>query len=140
MQRCLRFLALLAVLLLPFQAWAYPSFEEVKKSCEASDALLLDRNGETLQAQRMDKKIMRLPWVALDDLSLAMRDTLILSEDKNFYQHEGVDWKAIVAAAWVSIRRGELKGRGASTLTMQLAGLLDPALQPACHSCIAGPV
>lgn len=127
----LRCLALFAVLLLPLQAGAFPGFDAVKKSYGASDALLLDRDGATLQAQRMEQKVMRLPWVALDDLSLAMRETLILSEDRNFYEHGGVDWKAIVAAAWVNIRRGELKGRGASTLTMQLAGLLDPALQPA---------
>ena len=123
--------AIFIALLLPLQAGAYPNFEDVKQSYAASDALLLDRNGATLQALRMDKKVLRLPWVALDDLSLAMRDTLILSEDKNFYEHGGVDWKALVAAAWVNIRKGALKGRGASTLTMQLAGLLDPALQPA---------
>jgi penicillin-binding protein 1C len=108
----------------------YPRFDEVKRDYSASDALLLDRNGVVLQALRMDKKVLRLPWVALDDLSLAMRDTLVLAEDKNFYEHGGVDWKAVVAAAWSNLLRRGNKGRGASTLTMQLAGLLDPALQP----------
>ena len=108
----------------------YPTFLEVKKDYAASDALLLDRNGAVLQAVRMDKKVLRLPWVALDDLSLAMRDTLVLAEDKHFYEHGGVDWKAVVAAAWSNVVRRGSKGRGASTLTMQLAGLLDPALKP----------
>ena len=108
----------------------YPTYEEVKRDYAASDALLLDRNGVVLQALRMDKKVLRLPWVALDDLSLAMRDTLVLAEDKNFYEHGGVDWKAVVAAAWSNVIRRGNKGRGASTLTMQLAGLLDPALRP----------
>jgi len=111
-------------------AAGYPTFAEVKKDYAASDALLLDRNGVVLQALRMDKKVLRLPWVALDDLSQAMRDTLVLAEDKNFYEHGGVDWKAVVAAAWGNVVRSSNKGRGASTLTMQLAGLLDPALKP----------
>ena len=108
----------------------YPSFEEVKRDYAASDAVLLDRNGVVLQALRMDKKVLRLPWVALDDLSLAMRDTLVLAEDRNFYEHGGVDWKAVVAAAWGNVARRGNKGRGASTLTMQLAGLLEPELRP----------
>jgi penicillin-binding protein 1C len=108
----------------------YPTYEGVKRDYASSDALLLDRNGVVLQALRMDKKVLRLPWVALDDLSLAMRDTLVLAEDKNFYEHGGVDWKAVMAAAWSNVIRRGNKGRGASTLTMQLAGLLDPALRP----------
>jgi penicillin-binding protein 1C len=108
-----------------------PSFEEVKRDYEASDALLLDRNGVVLQALRMDKKVLRLPWVALDELSLAMRDTLVLAEDKNFYEHGGVDWKAVVSAAWDNVLQRANRGRGASTLTMQLAGLFDPSLHPA---------
>jgi penicillin-binding protein 1C len=109
----------------------YPSFVEVKRDYAASDAMLLDRNGAVLQALRMDKKVLRLPWVALDDLSLAMRDTLVQAEDKNFHEHAGVDWKAVVAAAWGNVARRGKGGRGASTLTMQLAGLLDANLKPA---------
>ena len=108
----------------------YSTYEEVKRDYAASDALLLDRNGVVLQALRIDKKVLRLSWVALDDLSLAMRDTLVLAEDKNFYEHGGVDWKAVVAAAWSNVTRRSKSGRGASTLTMQLAGLLDPVLRP----------
>lgn len=108
----------------------YPAFAEVKRDYAASDAMLLDRTGAVLQAVRMDKKVLRLPWVALDELSLAMRDTLVLAEDRNFYAHGGVDWKAVVAAAWSSVVRRGNKGRGASTLTMQLVELLDSALRP----------
>jgi penicillin-binding protein 1C len=38
-------------------------------------------------------------------------------------EHDGVDWAAAGHAAWSNFWRGNL--RGASTLTMQLAGLLD---------------
>lgn len=116
---------------LPPAALAYPTFDEIKRDYAASDAVLLDRNGVALQTLRMDKKVLRLPWVALDELSLAMRDTLILAEDRHFYEHAGVDWKAVVGAAWDNMLRRGNKVRGASTLTMQLVGLLDPALHPA---------
>src|SRR5512139_3865480 len=78
------FLPLVVALLFPLSAHAYPTFDEVKRDYAASDAVLLDRNGVALQTLRMDKKVLRLPWVALDDLSLAMRDILILAEDRHF--------------------------------------------------------
>ena len=44
-----------------------------------------------------------------------------------FHEHSGVDWWAVSAAAWGNLWHE--RTRGASTLTMQLASLLDPALQ-----------
>src|SRR3546814_20569377 len=55
-----------------------------------------------------------------------MRDTLIASEDQRFRRHHGVDWPAIIGA--VRDRIAGRRGRGASTLTMQLAGFLSPDL------------
>ena len=52
---------------------------------------------------------------------------LLLSEDRRFHEHSGVDWWAVSAAAWGNLWHE--RTRGASTLTMQLAGLLDSALQ-----------
>ena len=51
----------------------------------------------------------------------------MLSEDKRFYAHSGVDWRGVAAAAWGNL--WHTRTRGASTLTMQLAGLLDSDLQ-----------
>ena len=58
---------------------------------------------------------------------------LIAAEDKRFYEHDGVDWPGLAGAAWDSVWRTSTgrRPRGGSTLTMQLAGLLDPALRPA---------
>ncbi|RZL84216.1 MAG: penicillin-binding protein 1C, partial [Variovorax sp.] len=44
-----------------------------------------------------------------------------------FYEHSGVDWRAVSAAAWGNL--WNTKTRGASTITMQLAGLLDDDLR-----------
>lgn len=123
-------LALISVLCLApalSQAFSLPPFEQVKASHVSSDALLLDRSGEPLADLRIDHKVRQLDWTPLTALSPAMREALLAAEDRRFYTHNGIDWLAFAGAAWQNIW-GSGK-RGASTLTMQLAGLLDPTLR-----------
>ncbi|WP_051258784.1 penicillin-binding protein 1C [Chitinibacter tainanensis] len=118
----------LAALLLASQmALANPSFREVRAAWRSSDVLVLDRQGQPLQRLRVDMQQRRLDWVALADISPAMRYALVVSEDRRFYQHSGVDWSGVAAAAWANL--WNTRTRGASTLTMQLAGLLDADLR-----------
>ncbi|MDQ3058582.1 MAG: transglycosylase domain-containing protein [Pseudomonadota bacterium] len=120
----LRRCGLVALLLCSaLSAQALPTFDEVKRDFKPSDTLLLDRNGEVLQRLRTDRSVRRGQWVALADVSPALRTALVLSEDKRFYEHSGVDWRAVSAAAWGNL--WNTRTRGASTLSMQLAGLLD---------------
>ena len=104
-----------------------PSPAEVRAAYRSSETLILDRHGETLQRMRSDASVRRGPWVSLADVSPALRHALILSEDQQFYAHSGVDWRAVSSAAWANL--WNTRTRGASTLTMQLAGLLDDDLQ-----------
>jgi penicillin-binding protein 1C len=115
--------ALLAVCIAASPAMAAPSFSDVKAQYQPSDSVVLDRHGEVLQRVRTDNTVRRGQWVALSDVSPALRTALVLSEDKRFYEHSGVDWRAVSAAAWANLWNS--KTRGASTITMQLAGLLD---------------
>ncbi|MGC0151643.1 penicillin-binding protein 1C [Chromobacterium vaccinii] len=115
----------LAVLSAP--AWSQPSFQQVKAGWKPSDAVLLDRHGQVLQRIRVDKQARRMDWVGLADTSPAFRHALVLSEDRRFYEHSGVDWSGVAAAAWGNLWNS--RTRGASTLTMQLAGLLDDDLK-----------
>jgi penicillin-binding protein 1C len=85
--------------------------------------MMLDRDGEVLQRLRTDMSVRRGQWVALGDVSPALRHAILLSEDKRFYEHSGVDWRAVSSAAWGNLWNRNT--RGASTITMQLAGLLD---------------
>jgi penicillin-binding protein 1C len=111
-------------------SWALPDFAAVKAAHQPSDATLLDRHGEPLQTVRIDMAARRGPWVALRDLSPALREAIVLGEDKRFWEHAGVDWPALAAAAWSNA--WNTRSRGASTLTMQLAALLDAdAARPA---------
>jgi penicillin-binding protein 1C len=108
---------------------AMPQFEEVKRAFQPSDVQILDKHGELLHSLRADKTVRRGQWVALADISPALRTAMVLSEDKRFYEHSGVDWRAVSAAAWGNV--WNTKTRGASTITMQLAGLLDEDLKSA---------
>ena len=107
-----------------------PAFNEVRASFSTSEAQLLDRNGVVLATQRVDARVRRLDWVALADISPTVAAALVAAEDKRFYEHAGVDWVGFGSAAWDSVWRAfdGRRPRGASTLTMQLAGLLDPTL------------
>jgi penicillin-binding protein 1C len=107
-------------------AHALPSFEQVKAAYHSSDTLVLDRHGAVLQRVRTDATAQRGEWVPLSQVSPALRTALLLSEDKRFYEHAGVDWRAVSAAAWGNVWAS--RTRGASTVTMQLAGLLNDDL------------
>src|SRR5581483_7492578 len=63
-------------------------------------------------------------------ISPSLQRAVIGSEDQRFYDHHGVDWRAIGSA----LLKGALSfstRRGASTITMQLAAQLDESLRPA---------
>jgi penicillin-binding protein 1C len=115
-------------------AWAslfvppYPveTFVDAKSQWRAADAWLLDRSGERLSRVRIDRERRRGDWVALGEVSPALVDAVIASEDHRFYEHGGVDWTGLLGAA----RQTTLgERRGGSTLTMQLAAQLNPELE-----------
>ncbi|MFY3385588.1 penicillin-binding protein 1C [Paracidovorax sp. MALMAid1276] len=115
--------ALAALLLASPPVVALPSYDEVRADFHPSDTQILSREGEVLQRLRTDATVRRGQWVPLADVSPALRTALVLSEDKRFFEHSGVDWRAASAAAWGNL--WNQRTRGASTITMQLAGLLD---------------
>ena len=108
------------------QAQAIPGFDAVRADFHPSETVLLDRAGQPIHRLRTDARVRRGQWVALQGISPALRQALVLSEDKRFYEHSGVDWRAVSSAAWANL--WNQRTRGASTLTMQLAGLLDDDL------------
>jgi len=99
-----------------------PDFASVRTAARSSEAQLLDRHGVLLQRLRLDRRQRHTEWVSLNEVSPAFVASLIAAEDKRFRYHAGVDPVALISAAWDNLRRPH--ARGASTLTMQLAGLL----------------
>ena len=121
------FLLLIIIFLQARLAHAVPSYDEVRQSFVKSDSLLLDRNGEILHELRTDKNRRRLDWTSFKNISPALKDAVIQAEDKRFYDHAGVDYRSMGAALIQGLTSESL--RGASTLTMQLASILDRDLQ-----------
>ncbi len=104
-----------------------PSVEEVRRAHPSSEAVLLDRHGELLHELRVDDRVRRLPWVPLEAISPALVAAVLKAEDRRFWEHAGVDWRALGDATFDTVVRGA--PRGASTLTMQVAAMIEPGLQ-----------
>ncbi|WP_425228595.1 penicillin-binding protein 1C [Sphingomonas sp.] len=103
-----------------------PPFEVVRAAVTPSEAWLYDRNGVLLDSSRVDFARRRLAWVPLAQVSPTVRETLVAAEDHRFWRHGGVDWLALGGA--LRDRLSGHAGRGASTISMQVAGYLNPDL------------
>ncbi|MFT0531574.1 penicillin-binding protein 1C [Castellaniella hirudinis] len=108
-------------------AAALPDFAAVRSAWRAADIRVLAADGTVIQRLRTDFSARRGDWVDLSRISAALQRAVVRSEDHRFYDHAGVDWLAGAAAAWSALW-GDGQ-RGASTLSMQLAAMLDPALR-----------
>jgi len=124
MRRCL----ILSLALLHLGALAaVPTAQQVRAAFKPSNAQLLDRHGVPVESVRIDMRARRMAWTPLADISPALGVAVLQAEDQRFMEHGGIDVRAIGQAAWDNLFRE--RPRGASTITMQLAGLLDAELK-----------
>ncbi|MBX3016411.1 MAG: transglycosylase domain-containing protein [Bdellovibrionaceae bacterium] len=100
-----------------------PDFAQVRADHRPSDAWIVDRQGRPMESIRTARDRRSLGWVAWHEVSPAFRELLVQVEDQRFYRHFGVDPLAVGHAGWQMLR-GHAH-RGASTLSMQLTGLLS---------------
>ncbi len=63
--------------------------------------------------------------IPLADISPHLVTAVIEHEDRRFRRHPGVDPPAVLRAAWTNLRAGRVLA-GGSTITMQLARLVEP--------------
>lgn len=91
------------------------STEDTFKASQTS--IVYDANGETISVLKGEKDVYYLDY---EDIPIYARQAIVSIEDKKFYDHHGVDYKAIVRAIWAMIRNGKVT-EGASTITQQLA-------------------
>ncbi|WP_306129854.1 transglycosylase domain-containing protein, partial [Roseovarius sp. MMSF_3350] len=82
-----------------------------------------DRTGTLLRVYTVEDGRWRL-GATPDAVDAGYLDMLIAYEDKRFYTHSGVDPRAILRATAQALWNGEVVS-GASTLTMQVARLLE---------------
>ena len=84
---------------------------------------VLDRNGRLLRAYATGEGRWRLP-AKVADVDPRFFDVLFAYEDKRFRTHHGIDPLALARAAFQLVSTGHIRS-GASTLTMQVARLLE---------------
>jgi penicillin-binding protein 1C len=104
-----------------------PNFKTIKESYVSSEAILYDRKGRILQETRLNHSERKLEWVKISDVSEYFLDAVLVAEDKRFFSHSGVDWMAVGSGIFRLFTGGSL--RGASTITMQLATIVDANLK-----------
>ena len=80
-------------------------------------SVFLDKDGKQI-GDRFSAE--RRYWVDLDEMSPFLIDAVIATEDKNFYSHNGFDYRRIAGALLKDVKSGR-KVEGASTITMQYA-------------------
>jgi penicillin-binding protein 1C len=85
---------------------------------------VVDRNGHLLRAYATAEGRWRLP-VAVSDVDPRLVNMLLAYEDRRFREHYGVDPLAMARAAYQWLANGRVVS-GGSTITMQVARLLEP--------------
>lgn len=92
------------------------SSEETFRSSQTS--LVYDSDGELITALKGVKDVY---YIEYQDIPPAILNAIIVTEDKKFFSHGGIDYLANVRAAMALIKhKGEIT-QGASTITQQLA-------------------
>jgi monofunctional biosynthetic peptidoglycan transglycosylase len=95
-----------------------PDVSDLTTNNPRSTALMLQRFREAKQSQA--NLVIRQQWVSFDKIPKLFKDTIRVTEDAAFYQHQGVDLGELKAAIKKNWQKGKYV-RGASTITQQLA-------------------
>jgi penicillin-binding protein 1C len=113
-------LSLVFVTTLVTWAWLLPIPNELRKS-PSGTLTLLDCRGHVIAELASPEARTQLP-VALDQMGPWLPRVTVALEDRRFYDHPGVDWRATVAAGARNLRSRQIIS-GASTITQQLVKL-----------------
>ncbi|HEX4439853.1 MAG TPA: biosynthetic peptidoglycan transglycosylase [Thermoanaerobaculia bacterium] len=74
------------------------------------------RDGSTIARYAIERRIL----VTRADIPAVVRNAIVATEDKNFFQHGGIDVKRTLSALVANVQQGGY-AQGGSTLTQQLA-------------------
>lgn len=107
------------VLLFFFLNWIFPLHDKIEYS-----TIVTDNKGEVVNAFLTKDQKWRMK-TELSEISPLLRKTIIAKEDKYFYSHPGVNPFAVLRALFKNIFRMH-RTSGASTITMQVARMLEP--------------
>jgi len=100
----------------------------------ASDFYFVKSHSQNLQVLDRSQKPLTFSYqnnwnshdtIALHEIPEVMQQAFIISEDRRFFEHNGVDWVARGNAFWQKTK-GSNFSRGASTITEQVVRMLHP--------------
>lgn len=119
------FLALLVIFVLKtIYDFRFPAADFYFVKSHSQNLQVLDRSGKALTFSYQNN------WnnqdvVALHEIPEVMQQAFLISEDRRFFEHNGVDWVARGNAFWQKVQ-GSNFSRGASTITEQVVRMLHP--------------
>lgn len=99
--------------------WIFPLPDKVEYS-----TIITDNKGEVVNAYLTTDQKWRMK-TELDEISPLLQKTIVNKEDRHFYNHPGVNLFAVVRAFFANVFHMR-RMSGASTITMQVAKMLEP--------------
>lgn len=122
-------LALVLLVLVAGYLFDLPNPRELKTTTPKTSAFIELRREEAAAANR-PFKLKHVP-VSLHRITPLLRESVMLSEDASFYEHDGFDFEEIEAAVKQAVDQGRMV-RGASTISQQLVKnlYLSPSRNP----------
>ncbi len=95
-----------------------PTIGQIAERRVNQSTKIYDREGKTLLYEASGGE--RRTVIPFEKIPQALRDATVAIEDERFYESPGFDWRGILRAFLVNIRRGEIR-QGGSSITQQLA-------------------
>jgi len=103
--------------ILAFVATDLPVWDEQQLS-GVNATLLYDDKGDVISRLHAEEDRTN---ISLDKVPDDLVEAFIATEDQDFYEHHGVNFKGIARAILYNIQSRDMTGQGASTITQQLA-------------------
>ncbi|HYH57727.1 MAG TPA: transglycosylase domain-containing protein [Thermoleophilaceae bacterium] len=97
-----------------------PPLSELKPADKGQTSVVFAADGSRLGYVRSDEIRTPIPW---SEMPPAVREATVAIEDERFYEHEGVDFSAIIRAGVKNLESGDAV-QGGSTITQQLVRAL----------------
>jgi penicillin-binding protein 1A len=97
-----------------------PSFSDLENPTYDEASIIYDANGKSFGKYYIENREL----INYEDISPAVIDALLATEDIRFFKHSGVDIKALFRVAFKTILLRRESSGGGSTVTQQLAKLL----------------
>src|SRR3954468_12258648 len=103
------------------RAGACPSVAVLDQYQPRQTSKLYSADGRFIAELGLERRTL----LKIDQIPPLVRNAFVMTEDKRFYQHAGIDWQRIPGAILADLRHRSF-AEGFSTITMQLAGQIFP--------------